>query len=151
LKRRSKAEAEAKEDMEPMRDEKILVIDDQRSHLRLMKRILEKFGKRSVTVDSAEEAEFILEWNSDYEALITDLKMPWLNGIDFCRKTKRKYPGIKIYALSGNVDAYSKTDLEDAGFDGIYQKPIRFDTIKAILDAIQKSVPERGPDRVRIG
>lgn len=121
-----------------MRDEKILIIDDQRSHLRLMKRMLESFGKSAVTVDSAEEAELILEWNSEYEALITDLKMPWLNGVDFCRNTKRKYPGIKIYALSGNVEAYDRRDLDDAGFDGIYQKPIRVDTVKAILTAIER-------------
>ena len=39
---------------------KIMVIDDQRSHLRLMKEMLESCGLSAVTVDSAEEAELIL-------------------------------------------------------------------------------------------
>ena len=127
-----------------MRDEKILLIDDQRSHLRMMKRMLERYGWQAVTVDSAEEAELILEWNPHFHALITDLKMPWLNGVDFCKKTKRKYPDIKIYALSGNLNAYDHHELEDAGFDGIYQKPIRFEIIEAILNAIVKSASSRG-------
>jgi CheY-like chemotaxis protein len=122
-----------------MRDEKILVIDDQRSHLRLMKRMLERFGWRAVTVDSAEEAELILEWNPDFHALITDLKMPWLDGVEFCRNTKNRYPKIKIYALSGNIEAYDRNELDDAGFDGIYQKPVRLEIIEDILKAIEKS------------
>jgi CheY-like chemotaxis protein len=117
-------------------DEKILIIDDQRSHLQLMKRMLTKCGRQSVTVDSAEEAELILEWNSDIHAMITDLKMPWLNGIDFCKRTKEKYPDLKIYALSGNLNEFDQTYLNDAGFDGIYQKPIRFEIIEDILNDI---------------
>lgn len=119
-----------------MNDEKILIIDDQRSHLRLMRDMLENCGWDPITVDSAEEAELILEWNPEICALITDLKMPWLNGIDFCIRTKRKYPDMKVYALSGNLDAFDQKSLENAGFDGIYQKPVRFNIINAILDSI---------------
>jgi CheY-like chemotaxis protein len=119
-----------------MSNEKILIVDDQRGHLRLMKEMVESCGKCAVTVDSAEEAELILEWYSDIHALITDLKMPWLDGVDFCKNTKRKYPAIKVYALSGNLQAYDRHVLDDAGFDGIYQKPVRFEIIKAILGSI---------------
>lgn len=125
-----------------MRNEKILVIDDQRSHLRLMKRMLERCGCSPVTVDSAEEAELILKWNPDFNALITDLKMPWLDGVKFCKRTKRKHPGMKIYALSGNLGEYDRKDLEDAGFDGVYQKPVRFEMVEDILSAMQKSAFE---------
>lgn len=122
-----------------MRKEKILVIDDQRSHLRLMKRMLEKYGCSAVTVDSAEEAEFILKWNPDFHALITDLKMPWLDGVNFCKRTKERHPNIKIYALSGNLEKYDRRDLYEAGFDGIYQKPVKFEIVEDILNSIEKS------------
>lgn len=125
-----------------MREKKVLVIDDQRSHLRLMKQMIERYGWRAVTVDSAEEAELILEWYPDFYALITDLKMPWLNGVDFCKKTKDKYSNIKIFALSGNLKSYGPNELDDAGFDGIYQKPIRLEIIEEILNAIEKDMSE---------
>jgi two-component system response regulator YesN len=127
----------------PLRNKKILLIDDQRSHLRMMKQMLEKLDWCASTVDSAEEAELILEWNPEFNALITDLKMPWLNGLDFCKKTKEKYPDIKIYALSGNLRAYDRDELEAAGFDGIYQKPIRFEIIVDILNAIEGNASDR--------
>lgn len=125
-----------------MPEEKILVIDDQRSHLRLLKRILERYGCSAITVDSAEEAELILKWNHDFQALITDLKMPWMDGVKFCKRTKTKYPNMKIYALSGNLDDYDPSVLDEAGFDGIYQKPVKLKMVEDILDAIEKSAFE---------
>lgn len=125
-----------------MGNEKIMIVDDQRGHLRLMKEMVESCGKSAITVDSAEEAELILEWYPDIQALITDLKMPWLDGVAFCKNTKRKYPGIKVYALSGNLQAYDQRDLDEAGFDGLYQKPVRYEIIKTILGSLQNTEVE---------
>ena len=119
-------------------DLKILLIDDQRSHLQMMKKMFERYDCKIFTVDSAEEAEFILEWNSDFQALITDLKMPWMDGVEFCKDTKKNYPDLQIYALSGNLQLYSKEILEYAGFDGIYEKPITFGLVESMLKTIEE-------------
>ena len=108
-----------------MSTKKVLVVDDQPSQLKLMRRMLETLGYAAVTVDSAEEAEHILNFGENFYLIITDLKMPWLNGLKFCRKMKNLNPDLKIYALSGCLYNYDTKDLEKAGFDGIYQKPIR--------------------------
>ena len=121
-----------------MNDKKILLVDDQRNHLQMMKQMLELFSWNAVTVDSAEEAEFILEWYHDFQAIITDLKMPWVDGVEFCKNTKIKHPGLKIYALSGNLQSYKKNILNQAGFDGIYQKPVSLEMIEEILNSIEK-------------
>ncbi len=126
-----------------MSDPQILVIDDQRSHLRLIKKILAKYGWQALTADSAEEAELILEWGHPFRAIITDLHMPWLNGIEFCKKTKRAYPHLKIYALSGNPNLFAYDELTNAGFDGIYMKPI---TIK-LIENLLFSIAADGSDR----
>jgi CheY-like chemotaxis protein len=108
-----------------MSAKKILVVDDQPSQLKLMRHMLEALGCMAVTVDSAEEAEHILKFGETFSFIITDLRMPWLNGIKFCKKAKTLNPDLKIYALSGCLYDYDPNDLEKAGFDGIYQKPIR--------------------------
>ena len=126
----------------PVHGRKILLIDDQRSHLRTLKSMFERYGCKAVTVDSAEEAELILKWNSGFDALITDLKMPWVNGVDFCKKTKKKYPNIQIYALSGYLEEYGQHALDEAGFNGVYQKPVCFEMIEDMLNAIKKKASE---------
>ncbi|MBW2490017.1 MAG: response regulator [Deltaproteobacteria bacterium] len=114
---------------------RILVVDDQKSQLRLMKKMLEKVGYMAVTVDSAEEAEYILRGKESFSMIITDLKMPWLDGLNFCKKAKLLDPNLKIYALSGFLYDFDINELKDAGFDGIYEKPINRVQLAEILNA----------------
>lgn len=118
-----------------MNGKKILVIDDQRSQLRLIKKLLTHLGHTAVTVDSAEEADLILRWEHDFSVIITDLKMPWLDGLQFCKDVKRLHPNLKIYALSGFIGGYDPAELKAAGFDGVYEKPIGKALLSQILDA----------------
>jgi CheY-like chemotaxis protein len=120
-----------------MNGKKILVIDDQRSQLRLIKKLLTKLGHTVVTVDSAEEAGLLLRWERNFAMIITDLKMPWLDGLQFCKDIKSAHPKLKIYALSGFVGGYNPEELKAAGFDGVYQKPVRETLLVEILDAYQ--------------
>ena len=118
-----------------MSTKKILVVDDDLSHLKLMKKLLRKLGHIVVATDSAEEAEHILRYEEHFSLIITDLKMPWLSGLDLCRKVKTLKPDLKIYALSGWVYNFDMNELEDAGFDGIYQKPNSKAKLEKILNA----------------
>ena len=115
-------------------NKKILVVDDQRSQLKLMKKMLEKIGYMAVTVDSAEEAEYILRGEESFSIIITDLKMPWVDGLSFCKKAKILNPDLKIFALSGFLYDFDMNEIEDAGFDGIYEKPITKAQLAEILN-----------------
>jgi CheY-like chemotaxis protein len=116
-----------------MSTKKILVVDDNLSQLRLMKELLGRLGHMTVTVDSAEEAEYILRYGEHFSLIITDLKMPWLDGLSFCRRVKILNPDLKIYALSGWLSNFNRKELENAGFDGIFQKPISKARLEEIL------------------
>ncbi len=117
-----------------MSTKKVLVVDDELSQLRLMRTMLEKLGHMAVTVDSAEEAEYILKYGETFSLVITDLRMPWLDGLNFCKRVKVFNPDIKIYALSGFLDDFNIHELKNAGFDGIYQKPITKSYLEEILN-----------------
>lgn len=113
---------------------RVLVVDDQRSQLKLMKKMLEKIGYMAIIVDSAEEAEYILRGEESFSMIITDLKMPWVDGLMFCKKAKVIDPNLKIVALSGFLYDFEMDELEDAGFDGIYEKPISKTQLAEILN-----------------
>ena len=119
-----------------MPNKKILVIDDQPSQLRIIKKILDKYGWQAVTADSAEEAELVLDWGYKFSAILTDLKMPWYNGVEFCKSAKSKYPEIKVFALSGNLALFDDEELIKAGFDGVYSKPITLEIVENVLFSI---------------
>ncbi len=117
---------------------KILVIDDNASQCKIIKKLFEAYGYSVVALDSPEEALYLLEWK-DFDVIITDLRMPWMNGAEFCRRSRKFRPEMLIYALSGYIQEFDRNELLEAGFDGIFSKPIRIDLLKdAIEDDLKR-------------
>ena len=112
---------------------KILVIDDNTSQCKIIKRLFESCGYTVVALDSPEEALYLLEWK-DFDVIITDLRMPWMDGAEFCRRSRNIRPNMLIYALSGYIHEFDRNELLEAGFDGIFSKPIQ---IELLRDAIE--------------
>ena len=117
---------------------KILVIDDNPSQCKVIKQLFESCGYSVVALDSPEEALYLLEWK-DFDVIITDLRMPWMNGAEFCRRSRKTRPDMLIYALSGYIHEFDRNELIEAGFDGIFSKPIRIELLRdAIEDDLRK-------------
>ena len=114
----------------------ILVIDDNTTQCKLLKNLFESYGYSVVALDSPEEALYLLEWK-EFDVIITDLRMPWMDGAEFCRRSRRTRPETLIYALSGYIHDFDRKELLEAGFDGIFSKPIRIDSLK---DAIEEDL-----------
>ena len=115
---------------------KILVIDDSTTQCKVIKKLFESCGYSVIALDSPEEALYLLEWK-DFDAIITDLRMPWMNGAEFCRRSRTIKPDVLIYALSGYIHEFDRTELGEAGFDGVFSKPIRIDVLR---DAIEEDL-----------
>lgn len=111
----------------------ILVIDDNTAQCKVVKKLFESYGYSVMALDSPEEALYLLEWK-DFDAIVTDLRMPWMNGAEFCRRSRRIRPDTLIYALSGYVHEFDRNELGEAGFDGIFSKPIRIDLLKEVIE-----------------
>ena len=112
---------------------KILVIDDSTTQCKLLKKLFESYGYSVIALDSPEEALYLLEWK-DFDVIITDLRMPWMNGAEFCRKSRLIRPDTLIYALSGYIHEFDREELAEAGFDGVFGKPIRIDMMKDVIE-----------------
>ena len=77
----------------------------------------------------------MIQWGERFSLIITDLKMPWLDGIQFCKRVKATYPEFRVVALSGNLSAFDRDELDRTGFDGIYEKPVTDALLQQILKA----------------
>lgn len=116
-------------------EKKILVIDDENKQRALIREILEKMDFTVTALDSAEEALYHLE-TARYPVIITDLKMPWMDGVQFCTKVRKIHPRTVIYLLSGYVDSYDQEKLEATGFDGIFRKPLKPGMLEEALEDV---------------
>jgi len=99
---------------------KILIIDDEKSILKLLWRSLSTIGF-AVDIDLAETAEEGIKriHKTPYDLILTDIKMPGMSGNDFFDYVKNDAEqSIPIIAMSGTPWL-----LENSDFDAVIAKP----------------------------
>lgn len=105
---------------------KILVIDDEPPILLMLKKMLEKAGYEVDTASNGNEGIILFEKNK-YNLLITDIIMPEKEGMETIIELHKKYPGLKIIAISGGGRISPEGYLPGAkilGANMVFQKPL---------------------------
>lgn len=110
----------------------ILVIDDEENILDAIKIILEEMG-HSVEIfsDPREGRNKALE--TDYDLIITDLRMPELNGAEITRSVMDKKKNAKILVITAYAHDNLVAEALNAGAVGIIRKPFEIAKILAFL------------------
>ena len=110
----------------------ILVVDDEENSRHSLGKLLEREG---YTVDCAADGYEALEilQCQHVDFVLSDIRMPGLDGIGLLKKIKAKYPDIYVIIVTahGEVDMY----LESANL-GAYDfvhKPIKFEELRLVL------------------
>ena len=117
---------------------KILVVDDEESLKEIMTIMLDKIGYDHEFADSGEEALEILN-REEFPIVLTDLKMPDIDGVELCMRIKQRNPETIIYAFSGGITELDYEELEEMGFDGLLCKPVTSKVLeRAITGAFEK-------------
>ena len=121
----------------------ILVIDDDETIREILRAILEREGYRVLEApDGGEGLKQFTETPTDL--VITDLIMPGKEGIETIRDLRRKFPGVKIIAVSGGgrigPDAYLKM-AKGVGALRTLSKPFdRTVLLKAVEEVIEMDI-----------
>jgi len=104
---------------------RILVIDDQESIRRVVRRALEQEGHQVLDASDGEMGIAVLARHSA-DVVITDIFMPGQDGIVTLRQIRKRFPTVKVIVMSGG-DSTGTLDLrQDAEFLGAVrslQKP----------------------------
>ncbi|MDD5561649.1 MAG: response regulator [Candidatus Omnitrophica bacterium] len=126
-----------------MDKKKILVIDDEKNLCILLKSNLENTGEYAVTTAYSGEEGLKKAKETDFDLVITDFKMPGLNGREVLNALKEIKPYSPVVLCSVyHDDPSTVTALDIAKADGIIMKPFEhnqlYKTIKEILAGSSK-------------
>lgn len=79
--------------------ETILIVDDEKNYTLILSAILEEEGFETLTANSGNDAVNILE-NADIDLVITDMKMPGMDGIELLESIKEKDPDLPVIMMT---------------------------------------------------
>ncbi len=121
----------------------ILVIDDDENIRILLRALLEREGYRVVDAPDGNDGIKVFGKNPT-DIVITDLIMPGKEGIETIRDLRRKFPRVKIIAVSGGgrigPDSYLKM-AKGVGALRTLKKPIeRTDLLEAVEEVLEMDV-----------
>lgn len=83
---------------------KLLCVDDEKNVLRALERIFMDDDYEILTAISGEDGLAVLAENSDVQVVVSDFRMPGMNGVEFLRQVCEKYPDTVRIVLSGYAD-----------------------------------------------
>ena len=113
--------------------QKVLVVDDEPQITRVLRHSLtaHRYDVRTAA-DGVSALDTFRDWHPDL--IITDLQMPEMDGIEFCREI-RKVSTLPIIVLSVRGEERTKVEALDAGADDYVTKPFGIDELLARVRA----------------
>lgn len=118
----------------PDERKRLLIAEDEKDMRDLLKRTLTHEGFNVETVKNGKEAIELLDKGKAYDALITDLRMPGLDGEELVPLVKKRAPAMKIILMSGYADTAQYLKLVQLGAYDYVTKPFKIPDILEVLD-----------------
>jgi DNA-binding NtrC family response regulator len=125
--------------MEEKLQAKVLLVDDEEEFCNMLSERLENRGLKVNAVLSGEDAVVRVE-DQNFDAIIVDLAMPGIDGLETLRRIKEKRPDLEILMLTGHGTVKSGIEAMKLGAEDFLEKPV---DMKVLLEKISAAKHKR--------
>jgi two-component system, NtrC family, response regulator len=108
----------------------ILIVDDEKNYPAILSAVLEDEGHETLTANSGQEALKILD-HSDVDLVLTDMKMPGMDGIALLEKIKSRDPDLPVIMMTAHGTVDKAVEAMQKGAYSYILKP--FDNNRLVL------------------
>ena len=130
-------------DARPVR---VLIVDDDPGVLYFVGRVLERAGYVTVSATSGREALEAAARLGSVDLLVTDLRMPPMNGDELARQLRRTEPDLKVLYLTGCSDYFFTERGTPGPSEAFLEKPCDMQMILTAVTSILDTHPRRTGD-----
>ncbi len=120
---------------------KILVVDDEKHIVEMMRLRLEANDFTVAGAYSGPEALQVLEKQKDVEVVMTDIMMPGMDGVELLREMKKNYPDIGTIVITGFAALDTAIEAVRLGAYDYIKKP--FNDVQALLHTVKCAVERK--------
>jgi len=126
--------------------EKILVVDDEEVLRNLAKEVLSEEGYQVTLASSGDEALSCLK-QGVFDLIITDLKMPGMDGMEFLKKAKELNKETQVILLTSHLSPTTALSSLEAGAYWYLTKPL--DDIGIFVEKVKLALHDKQKKRAR--
>ena len=119
----------------------IIVVDDEIELATLFKTFLRKEGYDTTSFsDPLIALEYFKDTFDKHSLIITDLRMPGLNGIELAKRIRQLNSKIKIFLMTAFdiSDLENDSDYKEARIDMLLQKPVHLTNLREMINTALK-------------
>jgi CheY-like chemotaxis protein len=121
-----------------LKQHKILLLDDDEQMLELYQELLQQLpSKPEVHVCNSGARAIALLESEPFTLLVTDLRMPKMDGLQVLAIVRRKYPHLRIIVLTGVLDEEYRSRAYGQGVDLFWQKPGTTEEFQLFKDCVE--------------
>ena len=114
---------------------RILVAEDEEALRKLVERALVQDGHDVMTAnDGAEALAVLTRERGAFELLLTDIRMPVMDGIALALAAARDYPAVTVLLMTGYADQRERASGLDALIRDVITKPFSLATIRGAVN-----------------
>lgn len=121
----------------------VLIVDDEPDVRKVVKMTLQKAGYDVIEAEDGEKAIEEIKRGENpllLDVIITDIRMPKVNGVEAIQFFKNQFPRVPLIVLTGYPDLDMATDFMKKGIVDYLVKPVDGNKLK---DAVAKAMEQR--------
>lgn len=111
----------------------ILVVDDEELYRNMLPKMLKDRASRIITAENGKEALETLIGENNTDIVITDIKMPGIDGFQLLESMKAIDPSITVIIMTGYSELFSADEAMKKGADGYILKPFKKEEMIALI------------------
>ncbi|MBE7434111.1 MAG: response regulator [Anaerolineales bacterium] len=117
----------------------LLLVDDQRDILRLLRSTLETLKNEDIKIYEAQSGEEALIESTRHkiDMLVSDYKLPGMSGVELMHKVRARHTDVKVIFITGMTDRKTRDEMLNTGAFAIFDKPI---PIADFLDSVERGL-----------
>ena len=112
--------------------EKVLLIDDETEFLETLSERMSLRGMNVSTAENAENAVSAID-GADYDAIVLDLQMPDMNGIEMLKVIRKSHPDMQVILLTGQATLEAGIEAMKLGAMDFMEKPADVDSLTEMI------------------
>ena len=128
---------------------KVLVVDDERAVRESLRRALELEGYEIELAADGQEALYRLDSEAQPDALVLDVLMPGVDGLEVARTIRRSGNRVPILMLTARTQVEDRVEGLDAGADDYLTKPFALEELLARVRALLRRTSDGTGETLR--